>query len=114
TTFNLYIEGSIQATPFLQTHTNNPLENLALSPVLQENNEHLEFSISSCPQSILTLSPEDLDDPENFAGPSQSPFYFLTMKTLPKSNFLFTSYFLLPLLLLFILINHFLALNSYS
>ncbi|CAG8856710.1 8224_t:CDS:1, partial [Gigaspora margarita] len=51
----------------------NPLENLTLSPVLQENNEHLEFSVSPRPRSILTLAPEDLDDPENFAGLSQSP-----------------------------------------
>ncbi|CAG8857415.1 22785_t:CDS:1, partial [Gigaspora margarita] len=59
-------------TPLLQTHTENPLENLTLSPVLQVNNEHLEFSVSPHPRSILTLAPEDLDNPENFAGPSQS------------------------------------------
>ncbi|CAG8843994.1 40993_t:CDS:1, partial [Gigaspora margarita] len=43
TTFDLYIEEPIQATLLLQTHINNPLENLTLSPVHQENNESLKF-----------------------------------------------------------------------
>ncbi|KAF0557784.1 hypothetical protein F8M41_012243 [Gigaspora margarita] len=56
-TFELYIEGPTQSTPF-QTHPDNPLANLPVSQIYQENNQDLEFSISSIPQSIFTLAPE--------------------------------------------------------
>ncbi|CAG8835419.1 15847_t:CDS:1, partial [Gigaspora margarita] len=72
TTFDCYTKEPIQATSLLQTYTDNSFENLTLSPVLQENNENLEFSILSCSQSIFILEPKELDDSNNFARFSQS------------------------------------------
>ncbi|CAG8700583.1 37254_t:CDS:1, partial [Gigaspora margarita] len=67
--------GPTQSTPF-QTCPDNPLANLPISQIYQENNQDPEFSISPIPQSIFTLAPEGLD---NLARPSYS-------STLPPYN----------------------------
>ncbi|CAG8845033.1 26374_t:CDS:1, partial [Gigaspora margarita] len=78
TTFDLYIEGPTQSTPF-QTHPNNPFANLPISQIYQENNQDLEFSISSILQSIFILAPEGLNN-------LVRPFYSSTLPSYDKNT----------------------------